>query len=125
MLIYELFTTRNILNDSSKSYYYYLHSSRYKEFFKEICKGESTMKTKVREVRMHMYGGTIGRSQYPKYMDGSKTKILPRPDVNSHPGNKGHTLMKNTKWLYELTQDVSKMCIDHLVLQNTKNQEKF
>ena len=125
MIIYEQFTTRNILNDSTKSYYYYLHSSRYKINFKEISKGGSTMKTKVRGVRMHMYGGTIGRSQYPKYIDGLKSKMLPRPVVNSRPGNKGYALMKNTKWLYELTQDVSKMCIHHLVLQDTKESRNI
>ena len=53
------------------------------------------MKTKVRGVRMHMYGGTIGRSQYPKYIDGLKSKMLPRPVVNSRPGNKGYALMEH------------------------------
>ena len=66
----------------------FIHQDIY--FFKKICKGGSTMKTKVRGFHMHIYGGNIGRSQYPKYMDGSKSKMLPIPVVNSRPGNKGH-----------------------------------
>ena len=73
---------------------------------------------------MHLYGRTIEISQYPKYMDWTTSKMLPGPVGNSHPGNKGHTLMKNTKWLYELAQDVSKMCIYHLIFQNTKDSRK-
>ena len=49
--------------------------------------------------KMFIFGGTIGASKYPLYVEHGKKKILPRLVVSCPPGNIGYNLMKNMKWL--------------------------
>ena len=58
---------------------------------------------------MFLFGGTIGRSQYPKFFDGQRYKMLPRPVVKSKVNTTGYWMMR-TQWFTSLC-----LCIEKFV----------
>ena len=62
-----------------------------------LCSGGNKIVTKVRNLTLYQYGGTIGPSRFPKFVNPLKhgQSMLPRPVVKILPKNVGHTIMKN------------------------------
>jgi hypothetical protein len=71
---------------------------------------------------MYQYGGTIGASRYPRFYDSALSKIsmLPRPVVNSRPGNIGHRLMHNCMWNKNIVKHVEYLTLQHLITDKSE-----
>ena len=85
-----------------------LSSSIYANTYKLLKKGGNNMKTKKRKMNMYQYGSTVGAAHFPTFkISGSDQKhMLPRPVVNSRPGNFGHTMLNKHLWLNYLAKEV-------------------
>ena len=65
-------------------------------------------RTKKRKKLVRQFGGSIGPSQYPKFVNPltGKESMLPRPVVKSRPGKIGHLILSNNGWLNDLIKDI-------------------
>ena len=81
-----------------------------------LCFGGNRLVTKKRRVVMYQYGSTIGAAHYPLFWNvkSNKHSMLPRPVVNSRPGNVGSLIMRSSRWFRNLCKDLELITIQYL-----------
>ena len=85
-------------------------------------KGYSVRNSKRGDVQMHVFGASIGASNYPiiQTREG-KNIVLPRPVKNSKPNEQGEKVMK-MPWFKELVQLLEKLTIEHQYKLNERGE---
>ena len=115
------FESRNILLDSSKSYYSYLHLDNYRETVVWIASCAKRASTDSRKNPFFQFGSTTGSAKYPKFRaskDSDAESMLPRPVVCCRPNKLGWHLQQHS-WLIDLVSDIETYTI--LYIKENRN----
>ena len=111
-----IFESRNILLDSSKSYYSYLNLDNYRQTVVWIASCAKRASTEARKNAFFQFGSTTGSAKYPKYRsakDSDVESMLPRPVVCCRPNQLGWYIQKQP-WLIDLVSDIEHYTIMYI-----------
>lgn len=86
----------------------------YIETYRYLYNNGTKHKTPKRQVSMSLYGSTIGRAQYPKYITSDGLEhILPRPYTTFKPGNIGYNVSQQV-WFRLLIHDIERTVLQFI-----------
>ena len=115
----------NITDDMEEvGYVQELSQDNYQVHVNNMMRSGVRAQTGKRRRPMYLFGGTIGVSRYPLYINNNlETAMLPRPVTLSRPGRPGHDFMQTTPWLQDLVLDISELTLKHLLHIGNENSE--
>ena len=109
----EYFCTTNLLSGNREIYAQYWFTTSFLTTYHEVRKTVTCTRGSQRNIAMYLYGSTLGRTNYPCYMDGKGYHNLPRPYADFKPGLPSRRMLDQS-WFKEFVAAIEERVIFYL-----------